>query len=218
MSLTELLTEKRNNSAKVIPEEKQAIMQQSTTSLKLKKLSNKALTKGQTLPSFSLKNIEDNSVLLESFQSQYLVISFYRGGWCPYCNLELKALQEILPQLTELNSELIAITPETPDNSLTTSEKNELNFAVLSDIDNTYAKSLGLVFQLSEDLQGVYNDFGIDVIKHNGNNDFELPMPATFIVNKDREVIYSFVPEDYTERLAPETIIEVIKKQTLIKK
>ena len=127
--------------------------------------------------------------------------------------MELKALQDILPELGELNTELIAITPETPDNSLTTSEKNELTFFVLSDIDNVYVKSLGLVFQLPEDLQGVYNDFGIDVMKHNGNNDFELPMPATYIVNKDREVIYSFVPEDYTERLDPETILEIIKKK-----
>jgi peroxiredoxin len=217
MSLTEQLSEKRNNSAKVIPKEKRTIMLQSTTSLKLKKLSNKALTKGQMLPTFSLKNIEGNIVLLENFQSQFLVISFYRGGWCPYCNLELKALQAILPELTELNGALIAITPETPDNSLTTSEKNELTFAVLSDVDNTYAKSLGLVFQLPDDLQRVYKESGIQLDKQNGNNDFELPMPATYIINKDREVIYSFVPEDYSERLDPETILEIIKKQLLNK-
>lgn len=119
----------------------------------------------------------------------------------------------MLPELKKLNGELIAITPETPDNSLTTSEKNELTFSVLSDIDNTYAKTLGLVFQLPKDLQDVYNDFGIDVKKHNENTNFELPMPATYIVNKDRQVIYSFVPEHYTERLEPEAILEVIKKQ-----
>ncbi|MDW7694526.1 peroxiredoxin-like family protein [Flammeovirgaceae bacterium SG7u.111] len=213
MSLTDQLSERRNNSAKVIPEAKRSIMLKSTADLKSQHLSEKALKTGQILPPFTLKYIEGNDVSLEHFKSQFLVISFYRGGWCPYCNMELKALQNILPELTALNSELIAITPETPDNSLTTLEKNELTFAVLSDIDNTYAKSLGLVFQLPEDLQGVYKDFGIEVDKHNGNNDFELPMPATYIVNKDREVIYSFVPEDYTERLEPETILEVIKNQ-----
>ena len=216
MSLTDQLSEKRNNSAKVIPADKRAIMQNSIITLKSQNLSKKALATGQTLPPFTLKNIEGNPVSLEDFQSQFLVVSFYRGGWCPYCNMELKALQDILPELTALQGELIAITPETPDNSLTTAEKNELTFAVLSDIDNAYAKSLGLVFQLPEDLQDVYKDFGIDVVKHNGNTDLELPMPATYILNKDREVIYSFVPEDYTERLEPQTIIEVIKKQTLI--
>ncbi|WP_430410367.1 peroxiredoxin-like family protein [Kordia sp.] len=213
MNLTDQLSERRNNSAKVIPTDKRAIMQKSTEDLKSQNLSKKALTTGEILPSFTLKNIEGNPVSLEDFQSQYLVVAFYRGGWCPYCNMELKALQSILPELTELNGELVAITPETPDNSLTTSEKNELTFSVVSDLNNAYAKSLGLVFQLPKNLQGVYNDFGIDVAKHNGNNDFELPMPATYILNKDREVIYSFVPEDYTERLEPETILEIIKKQ-----
>lgn len=213
MNLTEQLTEKRTNSAKVIPAEKRAIMMNSTAYLKSQNLSKNALKTGQNFPSFTLKNVENQSVSLADFKADFLVISFYRGGWCPYCNLELKALQNILPELKELNGELIAITPETPDNSLTTSEKNELTFSVLSDIDNAYAKTLGLVFQLPKDLQDVYNDFGIDVKKHNENINFELPMPATYIVNKDRQVIYSFVPEDYTERLDPETILEVIKKQ-----
>lgn len=213
MNLTEQLTEKRNNSAKVIPEEKRAVMLKSTADLKATNIVENALKTGQNLPSFALKNIENNPVSLADFNSDYLVISFYRGGWCPYCNLELKALQNILPELKALNSELIAITPETPDNSLTTSEKNEIDFAVLSDIDNAYAKTLGLVFQVPEDLQAVYSEFGIKIDKHNKNNDFELPMPATYIVNKNREVIYSFVPEDYTERLDPEVVLKFIKKQ-----
>ena len=211
MNLTEQLTEKRNNSAKVIPSEKIEIMQQSTAKLKSQNLSEKALTTGQKLPSFTLKNSKGDYVSLEDFNSEFLVVSFYRGGWCPYCNLELKALQAILPELNELNGELIAISPETPDNSISTSQKNELTFTILSDIDNTYAKSVGLVFQIPNDLQSVYNGFGIDVEKHNGNSDFELPMPATYLVNRDREVIFSFVPEDYTERLDPETILQFIK-------
>ena len=211
MSLTEQLKKKRNNSAKVIPAEKKEIMQKSIANLKSQNLSEKALSTGQKLPSFTLKNAAGKTVSLKEMQSDFLVVAFYRGGWCPYCNLELKALQQIVPELKSLNTELIAITPETSDNSLTTSEKNELTFEVLSDIDNVYAKSLGLVFKLPEDLHAVYKDFGIQLEKHNGNNDSELPMPATYIVNKDREVIYSFVPEDYTERLDPETILKVIK-------
>tara|TARA_R110002072_G_scaffold23949_1_gene81841 strand:+ start:22384 stop:23028 length:645 start_codon:yes stop_codon:yes gene_type:complete len=211
MNLTEQLTEKRNNSAKVIPSEKIEIMQQSTAKLKSQNLSEKALTTGQKLPFFTLKSSNGDYVSLEDFKSEFLVVSFYRGGWCPYCNLELKALQAILPELNELNGELIAISPETPDNSISTSQKNELTFTILSDIDNTYAKSVGLVFQIPNDLQSVYNGFGIDVEKHNGNSDFELPMPATYLVNRDREVIFSFVPEDYTERLDPETILQFIK-------
>ena len=170
---------------------------------------------GDTLPAFNLPDVHGKDTSLESIAGAYTIVSFYRGGWCPFCNMELKALQNILPQLSTLNTNLVAISPETPDNSMTTSEKNELEFTVLSDIDNAYAKSLGLVFQLPEDLRTVYHSFNIDVPKHNGNQDYELPMPATYIINNNREIIYSFVPEDYTERLDPETILDVLQKQSV---
>ena len=125
--------------------------------------------------------------------------------------MELKALQGIIPQLKAHNTALVAISPETPDHSLTTTQKNELSFEVLSDVNNTYAKSIGLVFQLPEDLRNVYHTFGIEVDKHNGNGDYELPMPATYAINRNSEIIHSFVPEDYTERLDPEMILEAIK-------
>ena len=213
MSLSEVLLAKKNATAQNLAPEKYAIMQASTEALIKESLSTKALQKGSKLPSFDLLNAKENKVNLESFKSKFLVVSFYRGGWCPYCNVELKALQNILPELKELEADLIAISPETPDNSLTTSEKNELSFAVLSDVGNTYAKSLGLVFQMPEDLRALYHSFNLNVDAHNGNKDYELPMPATYVVNAEREVIYSFICEDYTERLEPSTILEVLKKQ-----
>ena len=85
---------------------------------------------------------------------------------------------------------------------------------VLSDINNVYAKQLGLVFQMPEDLRTLYHSFNLNVDVHNGNKEYELPMPATYIINKQREIIYSFVPEDYTERLDPNTILSSIKKQS----
>ena len=213
MSLSEVLLAKKNATAQNLAPEKYAIMQASTEALIKESLSTKALQKGSKLPSFDLLNAKENKVNLESFKSKFLVVSFYRGGWCPYCNVELKALQNILPELKELDADLIAISPETPDNSLTTSEKNELSFAVLSDVGNTYAKSLGLVFQMPEDLRALYHSFNLNVDAHNGNKDYELPMPATYVVNEQREVIYSFISEDYTERLEPSTILEVLRNQ-----
>lgn len=213
MSLSKTLSDRKATNEKNIPAEKWAIMEHSTNQLKEQALSTKALGKGETLPLFNLPDINGKSVSLKDFDSDFLVVSFYRGGWCPFCNMELKALQNILPQLTDLNTKLVAISPETPDNSITTSEKNELSFSVLSDINNAYAKSLGLVFQLPQDLRTVYHSFNINVDKHNDNQEYELPMPATYVINKNREILYSFVPEDYTERLEPSTIIDVIKKQ-----
>ena len=212
MNLTTKLAENKANSAKKIPADKWAIMSRSTNDLKLQSLSSNALQKGDILPDFQLPNIAGDTVSLADYNEDFLVLSFYRGGWCPYCNMELRALQAILSQLKANNTALIAISPETPDHSLTTSEKNELSFEVLSDINNGYAKSLGLVFQMPEDLREVYHTFGIQVDKHNGNGDYELPMPATYVINKNREIIHSFVPEDYTERLDPETILAALER------
>ncbi len=213
MNLSKTLAEKKATTIKNLAPEKWAIMESSTNALKQASLSTKALQKGELLPDFNLPDINKNLISLKKFKNDFLVISFYRGGWCPYCNLELRALQNILPQLEELNTELIAISPETPDNSLTTSEKNELSFSVLSDTNNLYAKSLGLVFQMPEDLRELYHSFSLNVDAHNGNKEYELPMPATYIVNKHREIIYSFTPEDYTERLDPENILNIIQKK-----
>ncbi len=212
MGLSEQLAEKKADSKKRIPAEIQKIMSSSTNALKERSLGAKAVQNGSTLPNFTLPDVHGKKVSLNDFDSDFLIVSFYRGGWCPYCNMELKALQDVRTKLKSLNTELIAISPETPDNSLSTSEKNELFFSVLSDMDNVYARSLGLVFKMPKDLQAVYDKFGIKVAKHNGNEDYELPMPATYIVNTEREIIYSFVPEDYTERLDPETILEVLGK------
>ena len=212
MKLSEVLLEKKQATAKNLPAEKYAIMQASTNALIKESLSTKAIQTGSKLPTFELPNANTKLTNLEDFKSKFLVITFYRGGWCPYCNMELKALQNILSELKELDADLISISPETPDNSLTTSEKNELSFSVLSDIDNKYAKSLGLVFQMPEDLRELYHSFNLNVDAHNGNKDYELPMPATYIVNEEREIIYSFIPEDYTERLDPEIVIKTIKK------
>ncbi|MEM8847180.1 MAG: peroxiredoxin-like family protein [Bacteroidota bacterium] len=214
MTLTEELTQKRENSSKVIPQDKYAVMQQSTKQLLDAKISENAIQKGDTLPDFELPDEKNNKVTLnQTLQGEYLIISFYRGGWCPYCNMELRALQQFSPDFKELGADLVAISPETPDNSLTTSEKNELQFKVLSDIDNQYAKKLNLAFQMPDNLREVYHSFGLHVDQHNGNTNYELPMPATYVIDKNKTVIYNFVPEDYTQRLDPKEIVEFLKNR-----
>lgn len=212
MSLTEELAKRKKNSSEKLAGERWDIMSRSTQQLKDQKLSESALSEGDDIIGFNLPDIHGENVSLDKILSNgHAVISFYRGGWCPYCNMELRALQKILPQIKEAAANLVAISPETPDNSLTTSEKNELTFPILSDIDNQYAKSLGLVFQMPAELQELYKSFNLDVKKHNGNDDYELPMPATYVVNKSGKIIKAFVPEDYTERLDPEEILNALQ-------
>ncbi|MFC5045874.1 peroxiredoxin-like family protein [Aquimarina hainanensis] len=210
MKLSKTLAARKAKNKENIPAATWDIMERSTEELKKQSLSSKAIQKGNKLPDFKLPNSTNKLMSIADFTHDFLVISFYRGGWCPFCNMELRALQEVLPKLKKLNTELVAISPETPDHSLTTTEKNALTFSVLSDLNNEYATSLGLTFALPKDLINVYHSFNLHVDIHNGNTDYELPMPATYIINKNREILYSFIPEDYTHRLDVETILEVL--------
>ena len=160
MTLTETLLDYNTKGRAKIPAEVLAVMDTATQKLVSEDLSGKSIKEGDTLPLATLTNVKGEKVTIDALlEKGPLVISFYRGGWCPYCNFELQALQGALPEIKELGASLVAITPETPDNSLTTSEKNEIAFDVLTDTDNAYAKELGLVFQMPEDLRKVYTSF-----------------------------------------------------------
>lgn len=218
MNLTEqLLTANLANRSKA-PSEFLEVMDNATQALINKQIEAQAPRAGDQLPVFSLPAINGDTITLEQALAgkAYGVVAFYRGGWCPYCNIELRALQANLSEIEALNAKLIAITPETPDNSLTTAEKNDLTFPILSDIDNVYARSLGMVFALPQDLREVYGKFGLDLSKHNGNDKWELPLPATFVVEATGKILHAFTPADYTKRLDPEIILEVLRKEAAV--
>jgi peroxiredoxin len=142
-----------------------------------------------------------------------VVVTFYRGGWCPYCNIELRGLQRALPEIKQLGASLIAISPQLPDNSLSTEEKNSLTFPVLSDIGNVIARRFGIAFRLPDELLKTYEDFNHGLEKKNGKEGaLELPMPATFLLGKDGTALLAFVDEDYTKRLDPEVILATLRE------
>ncbi|MDD2382700.1 MAG: peroxiredoxin-like family protein [Sulfurospirillaceae bacterium] len=212
--LEEKIKEYQASFRQKVPEELQKTMIQATNTLKDTRISDQALKTGDVVQNFTLQNVDGLMVSLDDVlkHKAFVLISFYRGGWCPYCNLELRALQGIQTCLEALHVELMAISPQTPDNSLSTKEKNELTFKVLSDVDNTVAKKFGLIFSLDETLKPIYAKFGIDIVNANHSESFELPMPATYIINTKKEIIYHFIDEDYTKRSEPEHILEHIKQ------
>lgn len=199
-----------------VPEDIQKVMLDATEELKRLSLSKDALKVSDKAIDFELPNAVNKPVSLKEAleNNEFVVINFYRGQWCPYCNLELKALQTINDELAKLNAKIIAISPQTPDSSLSTKEKNELAFEVLSDKENKVAKEYGLVFSLAEELRPIYKSFGIDIEGSNKEDSYELPMPATYIINKNQEIIYSFIDEDYTKRSEPQTILDIIQKNS----
>ena len=214
MNLTEDLVNLSVQMESKMPEDVKILMEQAAIELIESGISDRALQAGDTIPNFVLPNATGKSVDIQDILSSGLVIiSFYRGGWCPYCNLELRALQQWLPEIKAYGGTLVAISPQTPDNSLSTIEKNELTFEVLSDVGNLIAHKFGLVFIVPEALRPIYQEFGIDLPKTNGDETFELPIPATYVVNSDGVIIDAFVNADYTERQDPEEIINILKEK-----
>ncbi|TFE04180.1 peroxiredoxin-like family protein [Jeotgalibacillus salarius] len=196
---------------KKAPEEKQRLMAQATKELEESGIAQ-GLQKGDQIPDFTLPDAAGQQVSIKTLLAQGpVILTFYRGGWCPYCNLELKAYQNKLSDIKGAGAELVAISPETPDASLNTKEKNSLEYKVLSDVENKVADQFNLVFSMPDYLIDIYKDSGLDVAAHNGNDDWELPKPATFVIDSTGEILFAEVDADYTYRTPPEKVIEFVK-------
>ncbi|KAI0836888.1 AhpC-TSA-domain-containing protein [Hypoxylon sp. FL0890] len=170
-----------------------------------------AIQPGQKLPEFQLPDSLNKTVSSSDLLSKGpLLITFYRGGWCPFCNLALHALQTKLPEIKAKGVTLVAITPELPDTSLTTAEKQGLEYPVLSDVGNKYARQLGIIFKQPDTLRPIFEKIGNDLAKFNGDDSFEVPVPATLLVDRDGIVRRTFVEPDYSKRLEPSVALEWI--------
>ncbi len=132
-----------------------------------------------------------------------VVLTVYRGGWCPYCNLELRAFQANLEAIHALGAELVAVSPELPDHSLATAGKNDLAYPVLSDVGGALAAKLGIRFTLSEAVLPFYQKAGHALPERNGDGEWALPMPATFVIDRGGRIAAAFVEPDYRRRLDP---------------
>ena len=212
MNLKVSLDEFRNEFLAKIPPEASALMNNETLKLEQEFNSRELLKIGDIAPDFTLPNASDEQINLQNYLAKGAVIlSFYRGGWCPYCNLELRAYQQLLPEIKSIGASLIAISPQTPDNSLSTAEKNELEFDVLSDVGSEVAKAYGLIFTLSDKLQKLYANWGASLPEINGMDNWTLPVPGTFVIGPDGRIILADVNVDYTQRLEPTKALEAIK-------
>ncbi len=212
-TLTAQLAEQKASTIKKLPQETVELMLNKTAELENSGIAENALKVGDIAPDFQLPNpVGDSVSLSDLLKNGPVVLTFYRGGWCPYCNLELRALQQQLPFFAKYNAQIVAVSPQTPDNSLSVQEIQELEFAVLSDASNNVARNYGLVFTLDEKLKPIYKSFGIDIEASNGDESYELPIPATYVIDKEGVIRYAFINTDYTQRAEPAEVLAAVEQ------
>jgi peroxiredoxin len=172
---------------------------------------------GDRAPAIVLRNAKGEIVDVSALRKQGpVIVTFYRGGWCPYCNLELKAFQKILLEIKAAGASLVAISPEKPDDMLSTTEKNALAFEVLSDVGQKVGRAFGLVYQFTDELRSAYHGFGLDIPAHNGApGEWALPVSATYVIDRDGTIIYAYTDVDYRDRADPLDVLELLTRKAV---
>lgn len=187
------------------------VMTNATAQLVTAGIEKGALGVGNNPPSFCLPNANGQLVKMDDLLiNGPLIVTFYRGSWCPYCNLELRAYQQNLSTITAHGAQVVAISPELPDSTLSNAEKLALDFEVLSDVGNKVARDFGLVFKMPDSLVQVYLQLNNDITQHNGDGSWELPIPATYIIASDGKIAFSHVNADYLKRAEPQKVIAAL--------
>lgn len=188
------------------------LMHRATDELLASGAAERALKAGDRAPEFTLKDADGHEMSSRDLLAKGpLVVTFYRGVWCPYCNMDLQALQQALPAISERGAQLIAISPQTLPNSHKSQRENAVTFPILSDPNNEVAARFGLRFKLPDYLIELYRDtFKNDLTRVNGDQSWTLPMPARYVIGQDSVIVYAEVSPDYTCRPDPRELLPVL--------
>lgn len=171
-----------------------------------------ALQVGDTAFDFTLSNATGKSISLsDKLKQGPVILTWYRGGWCPYCNITLRHLQSHLADFGAEGAQLIALTPEVPDKSLSTQEKHQLSFEVLSDLNNEVARSYGILFRLTPEVELLYRQ-SFDLLAYNGHDEPELPLAATYVIDQAGIIRYAFLDAEYRNRAEPSDMLAALKE------
>jgi peroxiredoxin len=188
------------------------IMDQANATIEQSGLLELALNTGQSAPDFTLPDAFGKHVRLATLlETGPVVLAFYRGEWCPYCNMELRALQLSLPKIKAHGASLVAISPQQPDHALSLREKHALDYPVLSDAGSHVARAFGLVFSMPVELRELYSSMGLNIPEQNASDTWELPFAATYVIDTDFSIRLAFVKVDYTQRLEPSEIVATLQ-------
>ncbi|GAB4512155.1 MAG: peroxiredoxin-like family protein [Allomuricauda sp.] len=215
-TLSEELRDFSNEMSKNIPSEALTTIISEIDKLSKSGIVENALNVGDKVPDFELEDSYGNVISLDSMVALGpAVISFNRGNWCPFCNIDFKHLQKNVAAIEKSGSNLFVISPQLKEKSAQLKEENGYEYPILHDSHNKVAKQFGICFTLSDELKTIHKSFGMDISGHNGEATFELPIPATYVVNQNKEIVYAYINPNWMERAQIEDVKKVIYKLTL---
>jgi peroxiredoxin len=213
-SLRDIFAERKELIAKYVPPEMQAVHARAIAALKERRLAENILPVGRKSPKFDLPDQDGKTVSSTDLLAKgRLVLCVIRGRWCPFCVGQMEAMSLALPEIERTGATLVAISPQTVKQSFFMHDQHKLRFPLLSDSGNEVARQFGLTYRVNEEQQGVYRRAFVNLPFANGDESWELPIPATFILERDGTVLYASAKEDYTERPEPDVLVGVLRQQ-----
>src|SRR5437868_11846905 len=213
-SLREIFAERKDLIARYVPAETQVVHARVIAELKERRFAENILRVGARSASFELTDHNGNQISSSDLLNKgRVVICFLRGRWCPFCVGQLEAMNLILAQIEQAGATLVAISPQTVKQSYFMHGQHKLRFPLLSDAGNQVAREFGLVYRVPEYQQAVYKRTFVNLPFVNGDESWELPIPATYILDRDGTVLYVSVNEDYSERAEPTEILRALESQ-----
>jgi len=213
MTLTDSLKKIREDGVNQLSDEMRVLFRQSMQDIAALNIVSSSLKKGDTAPEFILPSATDREISLSTLlRDGPVIISFYRGAWCRFCNQELISLQENLSEINQLNSSLLGISPQEPSSAHEMIKETKITYELLHDRRNVVAKQFGVAFTFPESSRELNERLGINILSFVDDDEPELPIPATFIVDQDRTIRFAFVDSDYTRRADPIDIITVLRR------
>jgi peroxiredoxin len=214
-TLSQQLEEYRAGWLQRVPAERRAAMERHIAHLLESGIGGSAMQVGDQAPEIVLPDAHGRTFEVARLLAMGpVIVTFYRGGWCPFCNLELKAYQAVLPRIAAAGASLVAISPEKPDDTVSTTEKNALTFPVLSDVGQRVGKAFGLVYSFTDELRSVYDGFKLDIPDKNGApDDWSLPLSATYVIGTDGRILFADTSVDYRRRTDPLDVLHVLERR-----
>ncbi len=209
--LRAIFAERKELIAKYVPAETQVIHAQAVAELKTRHLAANILQVGARAPAFDLPD-HDGKLISSSdlLEKARLVLCFIRGRWCPFCVGQMEAMNLVLPQIDQAGAALVAISPQTVKQSYFMHDQHKLRFPLLADAGNKVARQFGVTYRVPAAQESVYRRAFVNLPLANGDESWELPIPATYILDRDGTVLYVSANEDYTERPEPADIVDVL--------